>query len=564
MDKAGVVALAGKGESFRIEFKRAAAGSMNDSQIVESVVCMANGAGGTILLGVEDDGIITGAAPRHDGGTSADLLRAMILNKTEPPTAVRVEVVDVDGRDVVVIEVSRSHMPVGTRDGVFKRRATRLDGRPECIPYRPHDMLSAAFSLNGLDYAEVVLPDVGMADLDAAEFDRFRRLAAAGTGDRVLADADSTTLLRALRLLRTDVDGAEGVTLGAVLLFGSADSLSRWVPTAECLFQVVDSRGRIERNDVLRAPLLRCAEVLFEQVGLRNSEQEVMMGLLRIGVPRIPPAVMRESIANALVHRDYATLGPIQVQMRPDQFRVTSPGGLPPGISLANMVEQSRPRSPLLAEVFKRAGIVDRTGRGVQEMFMALLDAGRGGPDYSESTDASVTVTIQTTDADLDMVRFIAKYETENTAGLGLTEKRMLHEIKEAGRPSASELQAALSLVPSAVRRACTRLVELGLVQAHGSGRSRTYQLSSAFYGTADNQNAYVRLAPVQAIQQEQMIAAFVESYGRITRGQAADLLQLQPLQARYVLQRMTATGKLELRGERRAAHYVAGPTAGR
>lgn len=55
------------GESLAVEFKRATHGSINDNALVEAVTCMANGEGGLLLLGVEDDG--TGVAPRHGSTT---------------------------------------------------------------------------------------------------------------------------------------------------------------------------------------------------------------------------------------------------------------------------------------------------------------------------------------------------------------------------------------------------------------------------------------------------------------------------------------------------------------
>ena len=77
--------LTAAGESLTLEFKRGKARALNDDTIVEAVVCLANGSGGLLLLGVEDDGRITGLDPRHGTRTEPHLLQAMILNKTEAP-----------------------------------------------------------------------------------------------------------------------------------------------------------------------------------------------------------------------------------------------------------------------------------------------------------------------------------------------------------------------------------------------------------------------------------------------------------------------------------------------
>lgn len=559
MDAEGVRQLARIGETYTVEFKRSTrAHPLNDRDLVEAVVCLANGDGGYLLLGVEDDGRITGAAPRHGDETHAHLLRALIVNQTDPSVATSVEVVDVDvdNHPVVVIDVPNMPTPVGTTTGVYKRRSTKADGTPECVPYRPHEMMTATFSLTGRDYAEVPARGATLDDLDDREFDRLRQLCSTTRGDTVLATASNLEICRALRVVRPDGSVPDQPTLGAVLLFGTAQALAEHVPTAECLFQVFE-QDAMSSNETIRAPLFKTAEDLFARVDARNDEEEVLVGLLRVAVPRVPRATMREAIANALVHRDYAELGPITVQLTSDEFRVTSPGGFPPGVMLSNLLEQSRPRSIVLADAFKRAGIVDRAGRGVPEMFSALLRLGRDVPDYSSSTDRSVTVSIPTTGADLDLVRFVVAYEDQNAGRLSVVQLRILHELKSSGAEAPQELADALGLGLASLRPHLARLVESGLLEARGVGRNRRYHLSAGFYRLAQDKNAYVRLAAAEPIQQEQMVLSYVDRYGRITRSEVATLCMVTPDQARQILQRLVRAGSLELRGERRGAHYV-------
>ncbi|BAD55532.1 AlbA family DNA-binding domain-containing protein [Nocardia farcinica] len=75
--------LAAAGEPMTVEFKRGASGKFNDADLVEAVVCLANGEGGTLLIGVEDDGRITGAAPRHDH-TDPRRIDGLIAARTVP------------------------------------------------------------------------------------------------------------------------------------------------------------------------------------------------------------------------------------------------------------------------------------------------------------------------------------------------------------------------------------------------------------------------------------------------------------------------------------------------
>lgn len=541
------------GETYTVEFKKARRrNDLSDDDIVEAAMCLANGQGGTLLLGVEDSGEVTGTAPRHGRLTDPSLIAAMILNRTDPPVPVRAQVIDLSGHDVVVIEIEKSATPVGTRSGVYKRRSIRLDGKPECIPYRPQEMLSAGLALAGRDYAEAVLPEATMDDLDPAEFGRFRS-GAAGGGDTVLANAADLDILRALRL----VSPQGGVTVGAILLFGRVEALCRWAPTAECLFQVTTQVGGLGVNESLRLPLLAAADALYERLSARNSEQEVVVGLHRISLPVFPGRIAREAVANALVHRDYTELGSVQVQLSESDLRVSSPGGFPPGVTLANMLTESRPRSPILADAFKRAGMVDRAGRGIPEMFMAVLRTGRAEPDYSLSTDHSVTVVIPTAGTDLDFVRAILHFENDRTAAFTLDQLRVLSHLKLVGPSSIQDLANELRMIASTLRITLNRLVEFGLVETRGTGRARRYHLSAGFYRSAEDRGAYVRVAGTDRPSQQQMILDYVRTYGRITRAQVANLCLTSSQDAASLLRELRALGRLELRGEKRGAYYI-------
>jgi len=556
MDAEAVRALAAAGELWDVEFKQDGRDRLNDRQLVEAVVCVANGPGGTVLVGVDDGGHIVGAQPRHGDITDPARVEALILNKTDPHLAVRAEVVEVDGNDVLVVQVPRGpHGPVGTTDGVFKRRSLRYDGKPECVAYRPSEMLSAGLSLAGVDYGGVPARGATLADLDPGELERFRRLCDRGSGDSSLSTLDDTSLLRALRLLAEE-DGQATPTLAAVLLFGREASLARWAGSAECLFQDV-REGPTMANETLRLPLLRLMTELEERIRIRNSETELMVGLQRVDIPLVSTSTVREALANALVHRDYTELGPVTVQFADDYLSVTSPGGLVPGVTIENILEQSRPRSVVLADAFKRAGLVDRKGKGVNDMFASQLRAGRDAPDYSRSTARSVSLLIPIGRADLDLVRFILTYEHDAQRPLRMDDLRVVHQIRVVGPSSSRELAEDLNLVDSAVRGTCTRLIELGLLDVTGAGRNRRYTLSSQFYALAEDRNAYVRVRGMQPVQQEQMILEYVRRFGSITRSQAGSLCQIEPTQASRMLRGMTSRSLLAMEGHKRSARYV-------
>ena len=534
------------GESLRVEFKA----SVNDRELAKAVTCLANGGGGILLVGVDDHGLVVGSAPRHGSSTIPDRVAAMVQNMTEPALPVLVRIVEVNGLPVLRVDVPAGDPgPVGTKDGTFTKRVIDTSGRPQCVPMTAHEIVSMGMIMRGQDFATAVAAGATHADLDPGEFERFRRLCrAAGDDLDRLSDED---VLKALGLTPL----RDPVSLGAVLLFGLPGSVQRWVPNAEFLFQ--DIRGSsVAANCSMVGPLLWLAEELRRMIDERNSVVELIAGLHRVEVSLIPSVTRREAVANALVHRDYAALGPGRVQISDSEFVVANPGGFPPGVTVANVLEQSRPRSPALAAAFKRAGLVERRGKGVNDMFEQQLRAGRDAPDYRLSTADSVLVSVSLGSADLDLVRFLLTFEDDTQQILTLDDLRIVHEVRASGSATGAELAEALSLLPATARAITTRLTGLEILEARGNGRSRKYHLTARFYDLAQDRNAYVRVKDADPLQQERMIIDYLTAYGSISRSQAAQLCQTTPAQARYLLKHMVDHGRLRLVGERRAARY--------
>lgn len=74
------------GETLSAEFKSEQRESLSDREIYENVVCLANTSGGILLIGIENNGTVTGAKPRHGSGTDPYKLQAAIFNNTMPTT----------------------------------------------------------------------------------------------------------------------------------------------------------------------------------------------------------------------------------------------------------------------------------------------------------------------------------------------------------------------------------------------------------------------------------------------------------------------------------------------
>ncbi len=284
--------------------------------------------------------------------------------------------------------------------------------------------------------------------------------------------------------------------------------------------------------------------------------------MFRVPLPRFSDVAVRELVANALVHRDYTALGATQVQISEAELTLSNPGGLPEGVTLGNLLTTPpRPRNPAIADAFKRAGLVDRTSRGINRVFVSQLEVGRPAPDYGRSTPGSVVARIRSGPADAELAGFIAE-SRQGDRTFDLDDLLVLHEVRVERRISSARA-AELFQVPLAEARAkLNDLVERGLLEARGESKGRTYHLAAAVYRRLGEPVHYVRTRGFDEVQQEQMVRTYVDKHGSITRREAAELCQLESEQASRLLKRLRREGKLDMEGERRTAVYVA-PEAG-
>jgi len=543
-----------QGESLTVEFKGEENAPLSDQDMVEAVVCLANGQGGHLLVGVENDGRITGARSRHGQSTDPLRVQSLVAGRTVPPLTVLAQSASLDGKQVLVIEVPRADRPVQTTRGAALRRALLADGSPGCVPYYFHELVGREGALLRLDYSAVRVPQSTWDDLDPLQFERFRQMSERFGGDGAVLDLSDLDMAKALGLVDTNAEGPVP-TVAGLLLLGREHALERHLPPHEVAFQVL--RGpEVAVNEFYRRPLLEIVELLLERFDARNEEQEIQVGMFRLPIPDYARRSFREAVNNALIHRDYTKIGAVHVQWHPDRIEVSNPGGFVEGVRLDNLlVTPPRPRNPRLADAFKRCGLVERTGRGIDIIFEGQLRYGRPAPDYTRSTESSVTVVLPGGPANLGFAQVVV--EEEQAARPLSLDGLMILNYLDRDRRIDLPIAARLTQRGDADTKATIeRLVEAGMVEARGEKKGRTYHLSAALYRRLGQSDAYVRTRGFDSIQQEQMVLQYAASEGRITRREAAQLCQISDPQATHLLQRLAKSGRLRQHGKRRGTYY--------
>lgn len=542
-------------ESLTVEFKSDLR-RLSDTDLVAAVVCLANTEGGAIYLGVEDDGAITGLHPEHQNVMG---LAALVANRTTPPVSVRVIALQEEGKAIAVVEVPKSSRLVATSDGLLQRRRLLVDGKPACVPFYPHEFVTRQSDLGVLDHSAMPVVGATVADFDPLERERLRQMIERYGGDRSLATLSDDELDGALGLVRSD-GGQRLPTVVGLLIVGRESAIREHIPTHEVAFQVLEGT-QVRVNEFYRGPLLRVFERILDHFESRLVEDEIQVGLFRVPIPAVDRRSFREAFVNALVHRDYTRRGAVHVRQEPDWLVVSNPGGFVEGVSLDNLlVVEPKPRNPLLADVAKRIGLAERTGRGVDLIYQGLLRFGRPEPDYRRSDATTVVVRLSSAEADIPFLRVILEGERRLGVPTPLDALIVLARLRRERRLDVAAVAAAIQKDESGARAVVERLVEAGLVDAHGVTRGRIYTLSALVYRGLGQGADYVRQVGFDPIQQEQMIVAYVERHGRITRKDVVELCRVSPDQAKRLLQKLTDERVLQRIGERKGSIYERGP----
>lgn len=541
-------------ESLTIEFKSDVK-KLSNSDIFDAVVAFANTDGGDLYLGVEDDGTITGVHPDHINPMT---LSAFIANNTIPPVSIRAEIID-DVKPILKISVPKSFGGiVATQSGKTLRRRLKMDGTPENVPMYPNEMATRLSDLRLLDYSALPIQSATTDDFDPIEVERLRKTILAYNGDRSLLELSDEELFKALGLV-TEQLGKAFPTIAGILLLGREAALKQYVPTSSAAFQEL-SGTNVVKNEDFALPLLLMIEKLNGYLEARNPEHEIEYGLFRIPAPDFNKRALREAIVNAFSHRDYSKMGRVRVALSDGGLTIANPGGFIEGVSVNNLLTaEPHGRNPLLADVLKRIGLAERTGRGVDRIFEGSLIYGSPLPDYSDSTTVTVSLFIPRNEPDLQIAKMISDEQNRLGRPLPLNTLLVLNKLKDIPRSDIHQIAEAVNLSEAAVKVVLDRSIESGLVEAFGAGRGRTYMLSHKLYSNKGRASGYVRQADIDEARYPELIIRLAKNNEFISNADVVQLLHVLPAKAYRLLKRLVDEGKLEAVNKGRYSKYRIG-----
>ncbi|HEY5585263.1 MAG TPA: RNA-binding domain-containing protein [Ruminiclostridium sp.] len=365
MDTSELIEIISRDEDSKHQFK---ANVTNAAQIASEMVAFCNSGGGSIFIGVNNDGSIS-ELTREDIGRINQLISNASNNNMNPPINPITENIALNNGIVMVVTIldgiSKPYMDntgaIWVKSGADKIRVTS------------REQIQRMFQASGTIHAdETPAKGISVSDVDLEYFSDFL--------ERVLGeklDEQKNPLSVLLENMNLAKDGT--LNIAGALLFSKSPHyrLPAYVAKGICYegenIHVDRYIESIEANGKLADIYYSCLSFIMRHIPHIQDEQ----GVNSIGQPVVPKIVFEELLANAFIHRDYFISAPVRIFIFSNRIEIISPGHLPNNLTVQNIVNgNSNIRNPILASFATKILPYRGLGNGIRRALEAYSNIG--------------------------------------------------------------------------------------------------------------------------------------------------------------------------------------------
>lgn len=447
--------------------------------VVDIAVCMANGGGGTVVLGVRERVIGRSRAIRGiPTATDPHQLKRDIYERTAPkltPEILELSVPEGTGR-LFLMQVHGGLPPYTTTAGAGTVRRGK-----DCVPLTGDLRDRLMVERGNSDVTAVAVAGPVESLLSAAALERLRDMARQEKAPADMLRKSDLDLLGALEVLR---DGQ--LTKAGLLIAGNAEAIARHLPNYSWTYERMKSAtayvDRADGRDTRELALALALQAIEARINADNPITTVEHGLHHFEFRAYPTVALREALLNALCHLDLRLASPVLVKQFPRKLEISNPGGLVGGITPANILHHPPlARNPLLVHALSKLRLVNRSNLGIGRMFEAMLIEGKEPPLIVDE-ESAVRLVFRRQETSATFREFIAN---EGQAGRVLDVDHLLVLSYLLGH---AEIDTATAAVLCQRREAEIRDILEEMVQVYGylerggAGRGAWWRLKPALH----------------------------------------------------------------------------------
>lgn len=481
------------------------------------IVALANEKGGYLVLGMKDK------APHNVVGSDFAIGEIGALEDAVfEHLSIRVHVEELfdEHKNRVVLTTIPSR-PIG--------RTLKFEGVPlmrtgDSLRNMSDDELYAILSEQEPDFSAKPCTGIGLDGLDNRAIEILKEKYSKKQNNPSFKTAPIARILSDLDLMSNGHP-----TYAALILLGKAENIKELLPQAKVIIEYrrsetsIPSDNRIE----IQEPLFVAIEKIWDYLNqpASNPTHKIRQGPYIFDVPYFNEDVVREAVLNAIVHRDYGLSGEVFIKQFPSKMVITNPGGFPKGVSTDNLLTiNSTPRSRLLADVLLKTGLVERSGQGVDKLFLYSLIDSKPAPDYSKSSLLQVELKISVHIQDSSFLIFATEEQNNRDENnkLGVFDLITLDKIRNG---------ISMGLDSETVQK----LLHDGLIKRSGKTSSEIYTLGDKYFEIAQTRDEIDGYRPlyismiVDGYQEKDNLnmSDFVEIFtDRLTRDQVRYMIE--------------------------------------
>ena len=375
--------IIGEAESTVIEWKQSLA---ETDEVIEAAAAFANTEGGSIIIGVSPEGEVIGI---QSGKGTVETLVNKIAQNTDPKLHPNVTVEEIDGKELLVVEVKESHDHLVL---AFGRPYKRVGRSTVKMTKDEYERLILEKHKDKLYFDEQICKGAKITDISKGKLLSFIKRAREQRGLSIDSRLPVADLLGKLKLTKE-----RQLTNAAILLFGKdTQDFFLQAELKAIRFKGIDETGPMIDFKTIGGDaitLLEKAEnFIFDHIPMRAWIEPGK--LQRQEKWLYPPDAIREALANALAHRDYSSPSKVQVRIFDDRMEIWNPGLLSPPLTLEKLKgkHDSIPRNPLIAKAFFWIKFAEDVGSGTNKIVQWCRKWALPEPAYEEAGGSFVTV----------------------------------------------------------------------------------------------------------------------------------------------------------------------------
>ncbi len=524
----------------------------NWKELAKDCVCFANSRGGTICIGVADSDSLPPATQKIGSDLPFKIKKKIAENSVNVGVNATIKKAE-NGGEFIELEILFSASTIAsTTDGKYYYRSDDT-----CVPLLP-DELSRLFTDKPSFIWETRKTRVPISEIDATKFLKFKQ------------DIKNSTRTSANVKQKTDEElidhyffGEDGfLTNLGVMWLGKRNDRAKLLYAPTIHFLKFDEREQKvnkilwENHDLNPKELM---EAVWTQIPDWKEGIDVADGMFRKFVPNYEEEVIRELMANALVHRPYTTRGDIFINLYNDHLEVVNPGLFPIGVTVANVLHKNVRRNPYLAQVFYDLQLMDREGSGIDKMYQVLLSNAKHIPIPYQGDDF-VKFTINKRISKPEIVSLINRANAEFM--LNSKELISLGLIAQHNSISAVEFSKVLNLpdTPNVINNWLGKLTELQLVISKGKTKGTEYLINPEFLKKI-NFKGKTNLKRIENHRLEELIYQDVKIYGPTSLGDIRTRIapELSPDKIRKTIYKMIEKDIIDKLGQGKSTKYLLG-----